>query len=159
MTGRCILVSLALLVGMAAAGAGEPPPHPSPGDRAVAFGLLLDTPIAPAQIDRAIQVADGLRRRYGLPSGDLQALRGAAARRAAEELEHVTFSPSQVACAARALGLRAAGRRCDRRCAAAARVAEIELQKATLEAWAGLAPSRPRVERCRDRRSAVPNGR
>lgn len=143
-----VLTTIAASLGLSW-GAG--PAAPPPGERAVAFGLYLDAPRSSSVLDRAIVLADGLRARYGLASGDVDTDRQQAAQRAAVELGAIEVREAEVECAARALHTSIEGPRCERWCANARELARLELLRAALEEWGGLDPSNPRVARCRGR--------
>lgn len=102
----------------------------TPEDRALAAALLLDSPRPAAVIDEGLQIAERLRRRFGIDTGHRHADRLAAARRAQAELERATFTPEELRAAARALGhdLDACGTWCRN----VARLAELELRKRVL---------------------------
>lgn len=136
--GIGVLVCAAAVAALAADAAGA--------DRAVAYGLLFDSPPPAKVIDTGIVIADKLRRRYGIDTGDLLADRRAAARRAREEwLDRLTFTEPQIRAAARALGYSLDPQRCRNTCTHVRALASIELQKRALAAFAdGVALPDPR---------------
>jgi hypothetical protein len=71
--------------------------------RRIAYGLFLDTPLAPGTIDRSLRILAGLRCRYGLYGGVRDDEE--AASRAFEEIDRLAFSRSDVARKAQQLGV------------------------------------------------------
>lgn len=121
--------------------------YPTPQDRAVAFGYLLDTPRPPEVVDESLVIAEKLRLRYGIDTGNREADRLAAARRAKEELlDALVFSPAELEEAARSLGYSLDPAECANFCENVARLADIELKKRALKAFAegGAGPGLPR---------------
>ena len=130
---------LSLLLGVLLSGASvvapvatSASPVAAARDRAVAFGLLLDAPLPPAVIDEAVRVADRLRVLYGIDTGNPLADREAAARRAAEFLEGLVFSPDEVRSMAGALGFSLDPAVCRSACRDIRALAEIELRRRAL---------------------------
>ena len=101
-------------------------------DRAIAFGLLVDSPTPLALIDEAIAVADRLRRAYGIETGDVLADREAAARRAAAYLEGLAFGEGDLARVATELGYDLRPGACRTACRDIRALAETELRKRAL---------------------------
>jgi hypothetical protein len=134
-----------------AAASGEPalPPagfRSSEEDRAVAFGLLLDTPVSPRVLDEAIALAEALRLRYGIDTGNVQADRQEAAERALREgVEPLTFTDGEIAAAARDLGYSLDPAECANYCDNVRRLALVELRKRALRALAYGAEVEPRA--------------
>jgi hypothetical protein len=102
------------------------------GDRAVAFGLLVDSPPPLAVIDEAIAIADRLRRAYGIESGNVLADREAAARRAAAYLEELAFEERDLVRTAKELGYDLRPGACRSACRDIRALAETELRKRAL---------------------------
>jgi len=121
---------------------GDPSPNQ---DRAVAFGLLLDTPASDAVVREAIEIADRLRHRYGIDTGNPQADREEATRRVREEvLDHLSFTPAEMEAVARSLGYSLDPAACRNFCDNVRRLAEVELRKRALREFAdGAAPPAP----------------
>jgi hypothetical protein len=118
-------------------GAPEASGFPAAGDRALAFGYLIDTPRSQETIDESLVLAEKLRLRYQIDTGNVQADRVAAARRAQEELlDVVVFSPREIEDAARSLGYSLDPRQCADACDNVRRLAIIELKKSALRAFA-----------------------
>ena len=119
---------------------------PTPEDRAIAQGLLLESPVQTTTVDTGLRVAEQLRRRYDLASGNVHADRVAAALRARDEVvAPLTVTPEQLRTAAEALGYSLDPRRCGTACDNVARLARIELEKQALAefaAGAGVPPAR-----------------
>lgn len=112
-------------------------PQAAAADRAVAYGLLLDSPRSEKVVAAGIVVADKLCRRYGIDTGDVLADRRAAAERAQVELlDTLTFTEAQVKKAARWLGYSLDPTRCRNTCTHVRALAVIELQKRALAAFA-----------------------
>ena len=84
-TGRVLVVAITLLgvsllavavLGMFRPNADGPPGAPTDEDRAIAIGLMLDSPRSPEVMDEALVLAEKLRQRYGIDSGnDFEELR------------------------------------------------------------------------------------
>lgn len=126
-----------ILLGAAAVAAPAPggtaaSPMPSASDRAVAFGLLVDSPPPPAVIDEAIAIAERLRRAYGIDTGDALADREAAARRAAAVLEGLVFGEGELGRVATELGYDLRPGACRTACRDIRALVEIELRKRAL---------------------------
>lgn len=127
----------ALGSGGPAAKGGVDAEDPLAADRAIAVGLLLDSPRSAAVIDRAIEIAEALRRRYGIDSGDVAADREQAARRAQQEvLESLEVSEEALARAAAQLGYSLDPAACGETCENVRRLALLELQRRALERFA-----------------------
>jgi hypothetical protein len=117
--------------------AGEAVPEPAADDRAIAFGLLLDSPRPLEVIDAGIEIADLLRHRYGIDSGDPVGDRMEAADRArAELIDRLRFSEEDIEVKARSLGYGLQPGECHEFCDNVRRLAELELQKEALRAFA-----------------------
>jgi len=126
--------------------AAAPEAFPTARDRAVAFGYLLDSPRPPAVIEESLVIAEELRRRYGIVTGDPEADRLAAARRAKTELiDALTFSPQEVEEAARSLGYSLEPAQCADFCENVYRLSIVELQKRALKAFAEGRPGPGRI--------------
>jgi hypothetical protein len=109
----------------------------TPEDRAIAMGLLLENPVPVATVDEGLRVADGLRRRYGLDSGNIHADRVTAALWARDEVvAQLDVTPEQLQTAAEALGYSLDPGRCGNTCENVARLARIELEKRALVGFA-----------------------
>ena len=110
---------------------------PTPEDRAIATGLLFETPAPAATVDEGLRVAEQLRQRYGLDSGDVHADRVAAALRARDEVvARLDITPDQLRTSAEALGYSLDPARCGTTCENVARLARIELEKRALAKFA-----------------------
>lgn len=113
------------------------PASPLAADRAIAVGILLDSPRPSAVIDRAIEIADALRQRYGIDSGDVVADREQAARRAQQEVvESLEVSEQALSQAAAQLGYSLDPAACGGTCENVRRLARLELQRRALERFA-----------------------
>lgn len=110
----------------------EAPPAAAARDRAVAFGLLLDSPLPAAVLDDAIAVADRLRSLYGIDTGNRLADRETAARRAATVLEALVFSEDEIRGMAASLGFTLDPAVCRSACRDIRALAEVELKKRAL---------------------------
>ncbi len=109
-------------------------PAPPAQERAIAFGLLLDTPRPQAVIDEGLIVAEQLRRVYGIDSGNRFAdYRAAAERARAEVLEPLDPTPREIAAVAESLGYSLAPERCANFCANVERLARAEIAKRALK--------------------------
>jgi hypothetical protein len=112
-----------------------------PDDRALAFGRLIDTPQAPEVLDEGIRIAEALRRRYGIDTGDLEEDRRQAAERArVEVLETMVVSDDRIEITAEGLGYSLDPAVCSDYCDNVRRLALLELKKQALTAFAGGAP-------------------
>ncbi|MEE9231043.1 MAG: hypothetical protein V3U86_10085 [Acidobacteriota bacterium] len=126
----------------AAAASGRSTPSPGQGsDRAeefaIAFGHLLDTPVPFEVIDEGLEIADQLRQRYGIQTGNLHNDRLEAARRAEQEIvDPLSFSPEQLESAARSLGYSLDPNDCGNYCENVRRLAILELKMRALRAFA-----------------------
>lgn len=132
-----IAAALTILLGAAAVAAPAPAgaagvSMPPASDRAVAFGLLVDSPPPLAVIDEAIAIADRLRHAYGIDTGDVLADREAAARRAVAYLEGLDFREADLARVARELGYDLRPEACRSFCRDLRALAETELRKRAL---------------------------
>jgi hypothetical protein len=125
---------LALAAGGGSAAAPAPPAAPVPpsADRAIAFGLFLDSPLPSRVLDEAVAIAERLRRAYGIDTGDLLADREAAARRAAAHLEALAFDESDLVGAAKELGYDLRPGACRSSCRDIRALADAELRKRAL---------------------------
>jgi hypothetical protein len=104
-------------------------------DRAAAFGYFLDSPVSPSVIDESLALAEALRRRYGIDTGNAHADRITAARKAQREiLDGRTFSDEEIEDAARALGYGLAAAECADYCENVRRLAVLHLKMALLRA-------------------------
>lgn len=111
-------------------------------DRAVAFGLLLDMPVSEETRAEAIELADKLRRRYGIDTGYPEEDREHAAARAMEEvIEPLKFSRRELQVMAQSLGYSLEPGECANYCDNVRRLAEAELRKKALRDFADGAPS------------------
>ena len=134
------LVLLAALL----AGGGEPrdlPAGPAAGgraalrqdDRAAAYGSFLDARFAPTLVDESLALAEALRTRYGIRSGDPVADRTAAAARALAEVESdLPFGDAEIEAAARQLGYSLDPASCADTCGNVRRLAGIHLKMEAL---------------------------
>lgn len=103
-------------------------------DRAIAMGLLMHTPVAADTVDEGLRVAEGLRRRFGIDSGDVHADRVAAALRARDEIvARLDVTPEALRKTAEELGYSLDPARCSTTCDNVARLARIELEKRALQ--------------------------
>jgi hypothetical protein len=110
---------------------------PTDQDRAIAMGLLLHTPAKPEVLDEGLRVAERLRRRYGIDSGNVHADRIEAALRARDEvLARLDVSPEELRESAEALGFSLDPARCRTTCDNVARLARLELEKRALQRFA-----------------------
>jgi hypothetical protein len=130
-------VLVTILLGSAGAAAPAPvapasPVAPPASDRAIAFGLLVDSPPPPAVIDEASAIADRLRRAYGIDTGNVLADREAAARRAAAYLEGLAFGEGDLGRVATELGYDLRPGACRTACRDIRALAETELRKRAL---------------------------
>ena len=106
-------------------------------DRAIALGVLLDTPVAPQALDEGLRVAERLRQRYGIDTGNRHADRLAAAMRARRELLiPLDVPPATLRAAAERLGYSLDPARCHNTCGNVARLARLDLEKRALQAFA-----------------------
>jgi hypothetical protein len=126
-----------ILLGVAAVAAPAPGesaarPVPPASDRAIAFGLLVDSPPPPGVLDEAIAIADRLRRAYGIDTGNVLADREAAAHRAAAYLEGLTFGEGDLGRVATELGYDLRPGACRTACRDIRALAETELRKRAL---------------------------
>jgi hypothetical protein len=125
-------VAIPASLGPASPASPVSPAAPPASDRAIAFGLLVDSPPPPAVIDEAIAIADRLRRAYGIDTGDVLADREAAARRAAADLEALAFGEGDLARVATELGYDLRPGACRTTCRDIRALAETELRKRAL---------------------------
>ena len=136
-------VLVTILLGSTAVAVPEPPGPASPDSsafpvappangRAIAFGLLVDSPPPLAVIDEAIAIADRLRRLYGIDTGNILADREAAGRRAAAYLEGLAFGEGDLARVATELGYDLRPGACRTACRDIRALAETELRKRAL---------------------------
>ena len=110
---------------------------PTAADRDIAMGLLLHTPAPPDIVDEGLRVAERLRRRFGIESGDVHADRVAAALRARDEvLARLDVTPDQLRATAEVLGYSLDPARCRTTCDNVARLARLELEKRALQRFA-----------------------
>ena len=106
-------------------------------ERAVAVGLYLDSGATSESIDRGLGVAEGLRRRYGIDTGDPLRDREEAARRAQREvLDGIAFTEQDIEQMASSLGYSLDPDRCRTTCENIRNLAVLELKKRALEAFA-----------------------
>ena len=116
--------------------------RPTDEERAIAMGLLLDTRADPAMIDEGLRIAEALRRRYAIDSGNVHADRVEAAIRAREEIRAgLQPAPHELSETAERLGFSLDPARCGNTCPNVARLAEIEMQKEALRRLAGATAS------------------
>jgi hypothetical protein len=102
---------------------------------------LLDAPAGQGAVGEGLVIAEALRRRYAIDTGNLPADNLAAARRAEREvLEPLRVTPEQVERAARSLGYSLEPAACANYCENVYRLALLELQKQALRR-AALAPA------------------
>lgn len=115
----------------------------TPEDRAIAMGLLLENPVSPGVVDEGLRVAELLRRRYAIDSGNVHADRVAAALRARDEVvARLEVTPDQLRATAEDLGYSLDPARCGTTCENVARLARIELEKRALADFAAGATAR-----------------
>ncbi len=148
----CLIAGLTLLPALASAAGADPErnvsnpadlPAPSAAERAVAFGLLLDTPRPQAVIDEGLIVAEQLRRIYRIDTGNRFADYRAAAERARDEvLEPLDPSPRELATVAESLGYSLLPERCGNTCGSVERLARAEIAKRALKAFIAAAGSK-----------------
>lgn len=106
-------------------------------DRAVAFGRLIDSPQPREVLDEGIRIAEALRRRYRIDTGDIEGDRRQAADRArVEVLETMAVSEDRIEKTARDLGYSLDPSVCSNYCDNVRRLALLVLEKQTLEAFA-----------------------
>lgn len=117
---------------------GTPPERAVPASaEAVAFGALIDSPRPAQVVEEGLRVAEKLRQRYGIDTGDAAADRQAAARRAqAEFLDRLTFPSAEVEEAARSLGYSLDPAACADYCDNVRRLAVADLMMQALRAFA-----------------------
>jgi hypothetical protein len=156
MSLRALFVGLpvVLVAGLAifwSGSSGTPPPATAglptgltQEDRAVAIGVLLDSPRTPQVVDEALVLAEKLRRHYGIDSGNAYADRQEAAERAQHDfLDRLVFTEEEIAESARALGYSLDPAMCANWCDNAREAALVELEKRALlalvagEPWPG----------------------
>ena len=120
-----------------AAGVAGAPGYPSDQDRAVALGLLLDTPRTPEVTDQALIVSEKLRQQYGIDSGNPLSDREEAARRAQVEfLDRLVFEEDEVRAMAAGLGYSLDPAECANYCENVRELATVELKRQALQAFA-----------------------
>jgi len=106
-------------------------------ERSVAVGLLLDAPCPPAVLERSIEIAEGLRRAYGIDTGRALADREAAARQAQREwLDDFEPSDEEIAVTAAELGYSLDPVHCADACDNVRALATLELKKRALVRFA-----------------------
>jgi len=106
-------------------------------ERAVAVGMLLDTPRSPEVVERSLDVAERLRRRYDIDTGNPVADRETAARRVQTEfLDRLIFEEGEIAAMAVDLGYSLDPEQCANYCDNVRELATVELKRAALEAFA-----------------------
>jgi glutathione S-transferase len=127
------VVSLLLTL---AAGGG-----PASADRAIAFGLFIDSPVPSRVLDESMAIAERLRQASGIDTGNLVADREAAARRAATYLEQLAFQESDLVRAAKELGYDLRPEACRSSCRDIRALAEVELRKRALLALLSSPPA------------------
>ena len=102
-------------------------------ERAVAFGLLLDTPVSDAVIRESLALAEALRRIYGIDTGNVYRDRQTATERARTEvLEPLLFTTEQIKATATDLGYRLNPEHCRDFCHHVEELARVELKKRAL---------------------------
>ena len=108
--------------------------------RSVAIGMMLDQHLDERSLERGVEIAELVRRRYGIDTGRPVEDRIAAARRVNEEvLAPLTFADDELKRTARELGFDPDD--CADYCSSLVRLARIELKKRALVAFATAAPS------------------
>ena len=106
-------------------------------ERAKAFGYFIDSPRPFAVIDQGVAIAERLRRRYGIDTGNPDADRRAAALKfQTEVLDRLVFRDEEIAEMVRRLGYSLDPAQCRNTCDNVRRLAAFELQKIALEAFA-----------------------
>jgi len=110
---------------------------PSDAERDRAFGYFLDSPRPFAVLDQGLAIAEKVRRRYGIDTGNAEVDRRAAALRfQAEVLDRIVFGTEEIEGTARGLGYNLDPAVCLNACENIRHLAEIELKKAALQAFA-----------------------
>jgi hypothetical protein len=137
MRATILMVIVAASLGLAALLTLREPGGPTAEDRAIAMGLLMHTPVAADTVDEGLRVAEGLRRRFGIDSGNVHADRVAAALRARDEIvARLEVGPEELRATAKELGYSLEPERCGNTCQNVARLARIELEKRALQRFA-----------------------
>lgn len=132
-----LLVIVAASLGLAALLTLRDAGGPTAEDRVIAMGLLMHTPVQSETVDEGLRIAEGLRRHFGIDSGDVHADRVTAAIRAWDEIvAPLEVTPEQLRAAAEELGYSLDRSRCGNRCENVARLARIELEKRALQRFA-----------------------
>jgi len=110
---------------------------PSDAERDRAFGYFLDSPRPFVVLDQGLAIAEKVRRRYGIDTGNAEVDRRAAALRfQAEVLDRIVFSTEEIEGTVRGLGYNLDPGICLNACDNIRHLAEIELKKAALQAFA-----------------------
>jgi len=110
---------------------------PSDAERDRAFAYFLDSPRPFAVLDQGLAIAEKVRQRYGIDTGNHEADRRAAALRfQAEVLDRIVFSGEEIEATALGLGYSLDPEKCLNACENIRRLAEIDLKKAALQAFA-----------------------
>ena len=145
-TSRVLVVAITLLgvsllavavLGMFRPSAEGPFGAPTDEDRGIAIGLMLDTPRTPEVLDEALVLAEKLRRRYGIDTGNDFNDREEAARHAKFEfLDRLVFSEEEILETAASLGYSLDPAECANYCDNVRELATVELQKRALQAFA-----------------------
>jgi hypothetical protein len=123
-------------------------------DLAIAYGFLLDSPRPKEVVEEGLRIAELLRRRYAIDTGNPYQDRLVAARRAKREfVDRLEFSDEEVEEKAASLGHSLDPDECADFCPQVYRLAILELQKSALRAFAEgkegpgrLAPDAPASE-------------
>jgi hypothetical protein len=100
------------------------------------MGLLIDSAPSASSVDRGLAIAEALRRKYGIDTGDpLRDRREAASRAQREVLDPLVFEDKHVAVMAAELGYSLDPNACANTCGNVRELAVLELKKRALEAF------------------------
>jgi hypothetical protein len=110
---------------------------PGEEDLAIAYGFLLDSPRPKEVVEEGLRIAELLRQRYGIDTGNRYQDRLAAARRAQREfVDRLDFSQEEIEEMAGSLGYSLDPDECADSCAQVHRLSILELKKKALTAFA-----------------------
>jgi hypothetical protein len=119
---------------------------PADTERGKAFGYFIDSPRPFAVFDQGMDIAEQLRRRYGMDSGNPDADRRVAALKfQGDVLDRLVFSDEEIAATVHRLGFSLDPARCGNACENVRRLGIYELQKEALEAFADGRPMPGRI--------------
>ncbi len=127
---------------LTAAPEAEPPvasaaSDPGEEDLAIAYGFLLHSPRPKEVLEEGLRIAELLRQRYGIDTGNRYQDRLVAARRAKRELlDRLDFSQEEIEEMARSLGHSLDPAECANFCPQISRLSILELKKEALRAFA-----------------------